>query len=414
MRAVILLLALACSGCFALTDFDRRPRTDEDDAGRADAAIRPDSSLPDAGTVDAGTGDPDSGLFDAGTEPAVLVAAPASLVEGGDAGTLTLTLVGTPTDPVTIALSADDQLATEDTELVLDADTPSVSTDVRALFDGVDEGPHEGTLSFDLRSDDARYELALEDATVSIEDRTSALVLVSVALDGDSANGDSGGTYTRNADIDGDGSHVAFVSRANDLVPDAAAVDAVYLRDLDAGETIRISESPDGADPDGVSDCVSLSDDATRVAFRSSATNLTDSPTSGVRVFLWEAGEGIRELGAIPDSGPCPFLSGDGGHLSFPSDIAPPGFPTATNDRSDVYRIALDGDELLQVNTTSSGAEGLFGPNGANAFAGVGNISTDGRWVGFSSYARALASPDITTDGSSSYVKTSTPGPSTD
>lgn len=87
--------------------------------------------------------------------------------------------------------------------------------------------------------------------------------------------------------ISGDGNFVAFTDyRA--LVPgDTNGLDDVYIRDLRARRTVRITESRSG-EANAMSLHTSISDDGSRVAFQSTASNLIASDTNEAPdVFLW-------------------------------------------------------------------------------------------------------------------------------
>ncbi|MGI5458202.1 TolB family protein [Streptomyces sp. CA-249302] len=100
---------------------------------------------------------------------------------------------------------------------------------------------------------------------------------VSTAADGTQADGPSGGVS-----LTADGSRVAFVSSADNLVPgDTNGVADVFLKDLRTGAVERISLAADGAQSDGPAGPVSLSAGG-RAAFTSTATNLVPGDSNGV------------------------------------------------------------------------------------------------------------------------------------
>ncbi|MFC8514907.1 TolB family protein [Streptomyces sp. NPDC057257] len=99
---------------------------------------------------------------------------------------------------------------------------------------------------------------------------------VSTAADGTQSDGPSAGVS-----LTADGSRVAFVSSADNLVPgDTNGVADVFLKDLRTGAVERISLAADGTQSDGPADAVSLGADA-RAAFSATATNLVPGDTNG-------------------------------------------------------------------------------------------------------------------------------------
>ena len=102
---------------------------------------------------------------------------------------------------------------------------------------------------------------------------------VSVASDGTEANGWSG-----NPAISGNGRHVVFDSYATNLMPnDRNGQQDVYLHDRETRETIRLWVAADGSEGNGGSINPDISDNAVTVAFESDATNLVPDDTNGVR-----------------------------------------------------------------------------------------------------------------------------------
>ncbi|MDX2706604.1 S8 family serine peptidase [Streptomyces sp. PA03-6a] len=98
-----------------------------------------------------------------------------------------------------------------------------------------------------------------------------------------------------------DGSKVAFYSYATNL----ASVDTnrqvdVFVRDRTAGTTERVSTGLEGAEADGASDLPSLSGDGRYVAFESAATNLVaDDTNRRYDVFVHDRVEGPEPVFAL-------------------------------------------------------------------------------------------------------------------
>ncbi len=99
---------------------------------------------------------------------------------------------------------------------------------------------------------------------------------VSTATDGSQGNGSSFVPA-----ISADGRYVAFYSDASNLVAgDTNGARDVFVRDLQTGETTRVSVSSSGAEANGDSFAPALSADGRYVAFSSAGTNLVDGDTN--------------------------------------------------------------------------------------------------------------------------------------
>jgi Tol biopolymer transport system component len=136
--------------------------------------------------------------------------------------------------------------------------------------------------------------------------------------------------------LSADGRMVAFASTAPlDATPSTTVarelpVRQVYVRDMQAGSTERISRGRRGHEPDGYSSTPSISADGRYVVFVSDASNLADDDKNhGSDVFLFDrrsetttlvsrAADGSSENGASANA----VISGDGRFVAFQSDAA--------------------------------------------------------------------------------------------
>src|SRR5205823_5627817 len=135
----------------------------------------------------------------------------------------------------------------------------------------------------------------------------------------DTAGGDADNS-SFDPSISADGRYVAFVSYASDLVAgDANGKADIFVRDLVAGTTVRASVDTAGGDPNNFSDSPDISADGRRIAFASLASDLVahdnnvcfseQGPVSCVDVFVRDlvAGTTIRVSvdagGGDPDKG---------------------------------------------------------------------------------------------------------------
>jgi len=115
---------------------------------------------------------------------------------------------------------------------------------------------------------------------------TAVTIRVSVNSSGDQADGES-----RVVSMTGDGRYVVFESDATNLVAgDNNGVTDIFVRDLTAGTTTRVSIAATGEQANGASYALgasAISDDGRYVVFESDATNLVADDTNGVRdVFV--------------------------------------------------------------------------------------------------------------------------------
>ena len=150
-------------------------------------------------------------------------------------------------------------------------------------------------------------------------------------------NGASGNGNSQAPAVSGDGSRVAFESRATNLlagpVPSGAGV---YLRDRSTATTTLVSSGPGGVNATGDSDQAAISDDGRIVAFASAADNLIASAAnadlagttvpSRTEVFARDtvSGETIR-ISEARAGGPGgainagPTIGGNGRYVAFAS-----------------------------------------------------------------------------------------------
>jgi Tol biopolymer transport system component len=199
--------------------------------------------------------------------------------------------------------------------------------------DGNSEG---GTLS-----DDGRFVAFSSEATnlaggrhvlsdVYVHDReTGTTARASVHSDGTPAKGNSDG-----ATISGNGRFVAFRSSAHDLVAhDTGWWDQIFVHDRLTGQTTRVSESTDGAQPDQPSWVDDISYDGRFVAFHSAASNLVpgdngaSTSSDSYDVFVRDRNRRVTTRVSVASDGAqgngpsfTGSLSGDGATVAFASD----------------------------------------------------------------------------------------------
>lgn len=232
---------------------------------------------------------------------------------------------------------------------------------------------------------------------VFLRDRSAGTTQrISVASGGTEANGDSTA-----AALSGDGRRIAFASTANTLVgADGNGVADIFLRDLDAASTTRLSVSSAGVEANGASSEPSVNHDGGRVAFLSSASNLVavDSNGVGADLFVRDVGAASTRIGSLNDAAAVtptqaidsayPGISGDGRYVAFASSAAYVAGDAA--GLRDLFRTDLDSNTTVRVSL----ADDEQVPNAAAAPRRGRGISFDGQRLLFASAAGNLVAGD--------------------
>jgi Tol biopolymer transport system component len=162
---------------------------------------------------------------------------------------------------------------------------------------------------------------------------------VSVASNGAQAEGGPSDA----ARISADGGSVVFASIATNLVDgDTNGLADVFVHDLAAGETTRVSVASDGTQANGNSFAGAISGDGRLVVFPSDATNLVEGDTNeAFDVFVHEIATGrvgrvLRQDGSQPAGFVIGLqISSDGLRLLFTT--GDPLVPEDTNGFPDLY-----------------------------------------------------------------------------
>ncbi len=222
-------------------------------------------------------------------------------------------------------------------------------------------------------------------------DRNSgATVRVSVDSKGTEANGTS-----RSCAVSDDGNLVAFVSMATNLVAgDTNAYQDVFVRDLAAGTTERVSVDSSGAEANGFCAGAAMSGDGRFVAFHGNATNLVAGDSNGCAdIFLRNRSSGTTTRVSVSTTGgeadrDClsPAISKDGNFVAFQSDAR----HLVGNDPYgyiDVFLRDVAAGKTSQVSLTLGGGR----PSGDSVRP---SISDAGDRVAFESTANDLVTGD--------------------
>jgi hypothetical protein len=253
----------------------------------------------------------------------------------------------------------------------------------------------------------------------------------STTLVSQSGTGVPGNGASVQAAISADGRYVAFASDASNLVAaDTNGVRDVFLRDVVAGSTVRVSVSSSGAQADGASRSPSLNrasgtaNDGRYVAFASEAANLVVGDTNGVSdIFVYDRVAATTVRVSVSGSGAQavdsaalgfrigsinPSISGSGRYVAFAStaDNLTPGDAAGRYSSSDA-NLALDvfvidrdvsasgildtpgntATQMASVNRFGYQTMRVLGVPSTAASDIYPSISQDGRWVSFPSDA---------------------------
>ena len=220
----------------------------------------------------------------------------------------------------------------------------------------------------------------------------------------------AGGTLGNNASdfssISGDGRYVAFSSTASNLViGDNNTSRDVFVKDLVTGTITLVSTDAAGAQGNDASGGpLSISSDGRYVAFTSAATNLV--PGNPFRSF---GDIYVKDLvtgaitrastaadGTLGNGNPSlPSISSDGRYVSFTSN-ATNLVADDTNFQDDIFVKDLATGTIIRASTDAAGTQA----NGGSPYSS--SISSDGRYVAFTSNATNLVpgvdnnnSPDV-------------------
>jgi Tol biopolymer transport system component len=216
-----------------------------------------------------------------------------------------------------------------------------------------------------------------------------------ISVDSSGAEGDG---HSIEPSASADGLVVAFESVAKNLVAgDTNGVSDLFVRDRLTGTTERISVNVSGTQGNGPSYLASLSADGTIVAFVSGASNLVAGDTNGrFDVFVHDRSTGTTKRVSVDSSGSqanddswSPSISADGQVVVFQSNSSNL-VAGDTNGKSDVFVHDRSTGATERVSVASSGAQA-----NDDSYAGIGpSTSSDGRIVAFASWASNLVAGD--------------------
>jgi len=218
----------------------------------------------------------------------------------------------------------------------------------------------------------------------------SVTTRVSVSSAGAQGNGGSA-----NASASADGAFVVFDSLASNLVTgDANGAADVFLRDVAAGTTVRISVKSDGGEANGRSLDPSVSADGNLVVFKTYATNLATNDNNGFAdIYLRDRAAGTTRRLSLSTTGgnptnDCfdPVISADGRFVAF-SSYSDNLVVGDNNGIHDVFVVDVATGVIERASLNTDGYE-------SGGQSGGASLSDDGRFVGFTSWGPNLAEGD--------------------
>jgi Tol biopolymer transport system component len=206
--------------------------------------------------------------------------------------------------------------------------------------------------------------------------------------------GHPGNARSQRPHISGNGRYVVFESDANNLIAnDRNQRTDVFRHDRVTGETLRVSVAADGSEANRDSFDAQASDDGSLVAFGSTAFNLAAAgdANGAPDVFVRDVVAGTTErisvghTGGETDLGSIqPAISGDGRFVAFTS-AATNLVAGDTNDRPDVFLRNRVAGTTTRISVSTNDGE-------SNGESGTASVSRDGRFVLFGSDASNLVS----------------------
>jgi Tol biopolymer transport system component len=277
-------------------------------------------------------------------------------------------------------------VVSDETESMDPSNNPSISSDGRYV--AFESGGELDLMAIEvlLEPDVFVHDRDTDGNGIYDEPGEVSTIRMSEDSDGKEANGASSFPS-----ISADGRYVAFESIATNLVAgDGNGTSDVFVHDRQTKDTTRVSLHTDGTEGNLESNSPSISSDGRYVAFVSNATNLVAGDLNGlfdVFVHDLQAGETTRvsvDSAGVEGNGNSSFpsISGDGRYVAFESD-ADNLVADDTNNKIDIFVHDLQTGTTTRVSVDLAGVEG-------NDNSNAPSISADGSSVIFESDATNL------------------------
>lgn len=184
-------------------------------------------------------------------------------------------------------------------------------------------------------------------------------------------------------DMTNDGRYIVFSSTSPNFGPDADTTSDVFVRDRTAGTTTLLSVNSDEISTDGDSFRPSMSSDGRYIAFESAATNLVTADTNGaVDAYVRDRQAGTTVRVSLQDGGAQaatggfdPWIDDSGNKVVFASSSKMNALDP--NNQNDVYVRTISGNSTVLASVGTDGwAAGLSQDP---------TISNDGLYVAYQS-----------------------------
>ena len=225
----------------------------------------------------------------------------------------------------------------------------------------------------------------------------STTATISNADNGTQGNGYS---YSNPGSISDDGRYVTYGSDASNIVAnDTNGLRDIFLYDTVTKTTTMITKGYDGTPSNGKSYNPVISGNGQYITYSSLASNLVAGDTNGKQdVFLYNILTGITSLVSVADNGTqgngassSPSISDDGTYITYQSTAN----NLVTNDKNGNTDIFLYNAETKTTKLISVRTVGLSEPVQTDGNSGSAQISGNGQYIVFTSYADDLISKDL-------------------
>ncbi len=213
------------------------------------------------------------------------------------------------------------------------------------------------------------------------------------------ASGRSGAKANGNSfspSISSDGQKVAFASTATNLAPGAKQGEVnIYVRDLRTGSTKLISRAGGAGGPVADADATNpqISSSGNAVVFESSADNLSPLANGQPQVYERKLDNENTTIVSLSENGRAanraainPSVDGDGGRVAFESSAT--NLSAIANPVDNVYVREIGTGNILLASRSGGGSKAI-----ANGDSSQPDIPRDGRFVCFQSVATNLGNP---------------------
>ena len=298
----------------------------------------------------------------------------------------------------TAALVAPALGAKDDVDLISRATGPAgAPVDLNAIVPSISASG--ARVAFDTDADNISAEDNNAVRNIFVRDATTNVTIFASRATG--AAGAAGDGPSQDPSMSGDGRYVAFESTANNLsAEDNDAFTNIFVRDLVANTTTLVSRAsgPGGAGANGTSTDPDISVDGRFVVFASTADNLSnDDNNLYTNIFVRDLVANTTTLvSRAPGPGGAganansfnPTISASGGRVAFQSSA-----DNLSNEDDNTVTNVFARDLASGANALVSRATGVAGAPG-DAGSSNADISPSGRFVTFISQANNLSPAD--------------------